>query len=283
MFVRLKMCTDKSCLALLQDFRHRWRAAQARVLSAHHLSTNGLRVLKPLQKRRLPTVDPLIEKKLDAKAPTVSNAEDSQPYSGTANVSANARDAPDAEELREESLPRPQGHSGEARLAAPDLTTARWTRIGGRGRLMDLGDSHIGWGRGWGSTVHGRRAMGSWSSLDLEVRSAIEGDEHMRRRLLPSDVSQRAPTRGRRSPSSLESRLDPRRSAPRVFHTRMRGLLESRDEETEALLVEFNDGTDEIATDVHGMEGESAGSAETADTSQDGDEEVRSCRRVRST
>lgn len=95
-----------------------------------------------------------------------------------------------------------------------------------------------------------------------------------RRRLLRSDSSQRVPVRGRRA-TSVESRLDSRRSmTTRVLHARMRGFAEPRDEETGALLVEFNDGTDETATDIHGVEGGSAGSAETADTSQDGDEEV---------
>lgn len=145
---------------------------------------------------------------------------------------------------------------------------------------MAMSDTHRGWGRGWGSAMQSRRAVGPWGSVDWGVRSGMDEDEDARdvgrRRLLRSDLSQRIPARGRRA-TSVESRLDSRRSMTRVFHARMRGFTEPRDEETGALLVEFNDGTDETAADVHGVEGGSAGSAETADTSQEGDEEVCMC------
>lgn len=248
----------------------RWRAAQARMLSALHLKNHGLRILQPIQKHRLPP--PELGKKPAVKAATV-------PKDQCAESQLGARNTLSAEDSWGPSLTRPQGPSGEIHSAFPDLASAsaRWARFGGRGRVMDLADSNRGWGRGWGSAAQGRRMVGSSSLLDLEVRSAMELDEHPRevhrRRFLRSDPSPRIPARGRRA-MSVESRLDPRRSAARVIHARMRGLPEPRDEDSGAFLVEFNDGTDEAGADVHAVEGGSAGSAETADTSQDGDEEV---------
>ena len=45
-----------------------------------------------------------------------------------------------------------------------------------------------------------------------------------------------------------------------------------RDEDSGALLVEFNDAADGPGREAPGVEGTSAGSADSGDTSQDGDE-----------
>lgn len=253
-----------------QEFCVRWRAAQARMLSALYLGDYGLRTLQPIQKRPLPPPDFPTAKKRRDEAHTATKECYALSPSGS-------RDTLSAEESRGQSLTHLWRHLSDGRSASPDLSSTRWARIGGRGRLMAMSDTHRGWGRGWGSAMQSRRAVGPWGSLDWGVRSGMEEDEDTRdggrRRLLRSDLSQRIPARGRRA-TSVESRLDSRRSMTRVFHARMRGFTEPRDEETGALLVEFNDGTDEMAADVHGVEGGSAGSAETVDTSQDGDEEV---------
>lgn len=65
-----------------------------------------------------------------------------------------------------------------------------------------------------------------------------------------------------------------------MFHEydRSEGLAEYRDDESGALLVEFNDGADgetEGREEASGIEGGSAGSADSGETSQDGDEMVR--------
>lgn len=249
----------------------RWRAAQARMLSALRLGNAGLRTLQPMCRYLLPPPEPPSAKKGSGEAPTAAKPRYAQSPSGS-------RDALSAEESREECLMRPQWH---AEYGDPSfLEMARSARTGGRGRLMTLGDAHRSWGRGWGSAMHGRRAVGARGTLDWVGRTMREDDDSRReggrRRLLRSDLSHRMSARGRRA-ASAESRLDPRRSAARVFHEhdRLGGFVEARDEETGALLVEFNDGTDEAATDAHGMEGGSAGSADSGDTSQDGDEEVR--------
>ncbi len=105
--------------------------------------------------------------------------------------------------------------------------------------------------------------------------------EGTRRRLLRSDLSSsslRMAARGRRA-ASVESRLDPRRAAARVFHEydRPEGFADYRDDETGALLVEFNDGADGEAEgrEAPGVEAASAGSGDSGDTSQEGEDMVR--------
>lgn len=240
------------------------------MLSALHLGDFGLRTLQPIRTCPLPPPEAATTKKVSGKTSVIAKQRYSQSQSGSGDTLS-------AEESRGESLTRPQRLAGDRRSGSPDLASARWARNGGRGRVMAMGDAHRSWGRGWGSATHGRRTVGAWGSLDWGVRSSMEEDdetrEGSRRRLLRSDLTHRVPARGRRA-TSVESRLEPRRSATRVIHERMRGFTEPRDEETGALLVEFNDGTDEAGGEVHIVEGGSAGSADSADTSQDGDEEV---------
>lgn len=256
----------------LQDFGVRWRAAQARLLSARRLGAAGLRTLQPIQRRSLPPREPSTVKERIGDAPGVEKVCHTQSPSGS-------RDALSAEESREETLVRPQRH---AEYGDPVLDAARSTRAGGRGRLTTLGDAHRSWGRGWGSAMSGRRVVGVRGAVDWMGRSMREEDdprrEGGRRRLLRSDLSHRMSARGRRA-ASAESRLDPRRPTGRVFHEhdRLGGFAETRDEDSGALLVEFNDGTDEPGREAHGVEAGSAGSADSGDTSQDGDEEVGSC------
>lgn len=261
----------------MQEFRRQWRAAQSRMLSALHLGDDGLRTLQPIQKRLLPPPEPSAIEKAGGEARISAKERNIQSPSGS-------RDTLSAEESRGQSLTltHPQGHA-DSRPMSPDLSSAQWARIGGRGRLMAVSDTQRGWSRGWGSAVHSRRAVVAWGSMERAVRSGMDDDDNVReggrQRLLRSEMGQRAPSRGRRA-ASVESRLDPRWSMTRAFHDRIRGYTEPRDEETGALLVEFNDGTDETAADLHGVEGGSAGSAETADTSRDGDEEVDNSRFV---
>lgn len=151
--------------------------------------------------------------------------------------------------------------------------------------MVALGDPHRSWGRGWGSAMSGsRRAVGIRGTLDWVGRAVREEDdsrrESSRRRLMRSDLSHRMAARGRRA-ASAESRLDPRRptAAARVFHEYepSERFAEYRDDESGALLVEFNEFVDGEAQmrEPPGTEGGSAESADSGDTSQDGDEMVR--------
>eukprot|EP00903_Cladosiphon_okamuranus_P019656 g18070.t4 len=285
-------------LITAQDFELRWRSAQSRILSALRLGDGGLRTLRPIQRHPLPPHD--------ASTTITATAEDShekpKPVALMARVahlpsggSGSGRDALSAEESREEALAllrqRRHGHGhGHAEYSDPILEVARSARTGGggRGRPIALSDPHRGWGRGWGPAMYGsgsRRAVGVGvrGTLDWVGRVARERDEDdwrregsgSRRRLVRSDLSHRVAARGRRA-ASAESRLDPRRPAARVFHEydRSEGFAECRDDESGALLVEFNDGADgePEAREAPGIEGGSAGSADSGDTSQDGDE-----------
>lgn len=242
------------------------------MLSALRLGNAGLRTLQPMRRHLLPPSEPRSSKTGSGEAPAAA----AKPR--YAQSPSGSRDALSAEESREECLMRPQRH---AEYGDPSfLELSRSARTGGRGRLMTLGDAHRSWGGAWGSAMHGRRAVGARGTLDWVGRTMREEDDSRReggrRRLLRSDLSHRMSTRGRRA-ASAESRLDPRRPAARAFHEhdRLGGFADARDEETGALLVEFNDGTDEAGAEAHGVEGGSAGSADSGDTSQDGDEEVK--------
>lgn len=258
-----------------QDFEIRWRSAQARILSALRLGDDGLRTLRPIQRHPLPPQD----------APTTtaeSHEKPVTPKTRVAHPTSGGRDAPSAEESREEALALLRQRHGHAEYSDAILGVARSARTGGRGRLIALGDPHS-WGRGLGSAMSGsRRAIGVRGALDWVGRMATDEDssrrEGSRRRLVRSDLSHRMAARGRRA-ASAESRLDPRRPAARVFHEydRSDGFAEHREDDSGALLVEFNDGADG-ETEVReppGVEGGSAGSADSGDTSQDGDEMVR--------
>lgn len=195
-------------------------------------------------------------------------------------------DAVSAEESREESLALMHARrQGLPEYSDPILEMARSARTGGRGRHLTLGDPHRSWGRGWGSAVSGRRAVGVRGALDWVGRVVRDEDdsrrEGTRRRLLRSDLSStslRVAARGRRA-ASVESRLDPRRSAERVFHEfdRPEGFEDYRDDESGALLVEFNDGAEIEAEgrEAPGVEAGSAGSGDSGDTSQEGEDMVR--------
>lgn len=272
-----------------QDFEIRWRSAQARILSALRLGDGGLRTLRPIQRHPLPPPD----------APTTGEESHEKPLAPKARVAhlpSGSRDALSAEESREAALAllrqRRHGH-GHAEYSDPVLEVARSARTGGRGRLIALGDPHRSWGRGWGSAMSGsRRAVGVRGTLDWVGRVARDEDdlrrEGSRRRLVRSDLSHRMAARGRRA-ASVESRLDPRRPAARVFHEydRSEAFAEYRDDESGALLVEFNDGADgepEVREgEAPGIEGGSAGSADSGDISQDGDEVCILCSKFAST
>lgn len=260
-----------------QDFEIRWRSAQARILSALRLGDGGLRTLRPIQRHPLPPHD----------ASTTTEESHEKPVAPKARVAhhrSGSRDTLSAEESREEALAllRQRRH-GHAEYSVPILEVARSARTGGRGRLIALSDPHRSWGRGLGSAVSGsRRAVGVRGTLDWVGRVSRDEDdsrrEGSRRRLVRSDLSHRMAARGRRA-ASAESRLDPRRPAARVFHEydRSEGFAEYRDDESGALLVEFNDGADG-ETEVREapvIEGGSAESADSGDASQDGDEMVR--------
>lgn len=259
-----------------QDFEIRWRSGQARILSALRLGDCGLRTLRPIQRHPLPPPD--------ASTTTEEiNDKPAAPKARLAHSPSGSRDALSAEESREEALAlmHPRRHT---EYSDPVLEAARSARMGGWGRLMTLGDPHRSWGRGWGSTMSGRRAVGARGALDWVGRATREEDdprrgEGGRRRLMRSDLNHRMAARGRRA-ASAESRLDPRRPGGRLFHEydRSEGFAEYRDDESGALLVEFNDGADgeiEGREQAPGVEGGSAGSADSGDTSQDGDEMVR--------
>lgn len=260
-----------------QDFEIRWRSAQARILSALRLGDGGLRTLRPIQRHPLPPHD----------ASTTTEESHEKPVAPKARVAhhrSGSRDTLSAEESREEALAllRQRRH-GHAEYSVPILEVARSARTGGRGRLIALSDPHRSWGRGLGSAVSGsRRAVGVRGTLDWVGRVSRDEDdsrrEGSRRRLVRSDLSHRMAARGRRA-ASAESRLDPRRPAARVFYEydRSEGFAEYRDDESGALLVEFNDGADG-ETEVREapvIEGGSAESADSGDASQDGDEMVR--------
>lgn len=258
-----------------QDFELRWRSGQARILSALRLGDGGLRTLRPIQRHPLPPPEASSTAEETHEKPMA-------PKARLAHSPSGSRDTLSAEESREEalSLLHPRRHT---EYSDPVLEAARSARMGGWGRLMTLGDPHRSWGRGWGSAMSGRRAVGA---LDWVGRTTREEDdprrgEGGRRRLMRSDVSHRMAARGRRA-ASAESRLDPRRPGGRVFHEydRSEGFAEYRDDESGALLVEFNDGADgetEGREEAPGIEGGSAGSADSGDTSQDGEEMVRPC------
>lgn len=206
------------------------------------------------------------------------------PTGRPAHSPADGRDALSAEESREEALLHPRR---QIEYSDPILEVARSARSGGRGRLMTLGDPspHRGWGRGWGSGMSGRRVVGVRGALDWAGRVTRDEDdsrrEGSRRRLMRSDLSHRMSARGRRA-ASAESRLDPRRAAARglLDYDGLEGFAEYREDESGALLVEFNDGADGEGTEgreAPGPEGGSAASADSGDTSQDGDEMVRPC------
>lgn len=257
-----------------QDFEFRWRSGQARMLSALRLRDGGLRTLRPIQRHPLPPPDASSTAEETHEKPLVPEARPTHSPSGS-------RDALSVEESREEALAvmHPRQH---VEYSDPVLEAARSARMGGWGQLMTLGDPHRSWGRGWGS-MSGRRAIGARGALDWVGRAAREEDdprrgEGGRRRLMRSDLSHRMAARGRRA-ASAESRLDSRRPVERVFHEydRSEGFAQYRDDESGALLVEFNDGADgetEGREEAQGIEGGSAGSADSGDTSQDGDEMV---------
>lgn len=263
-----------------QEFEVRWRLAQARLLSALRLGAGGLRTLRPIRRHPLPppaacTSTEENHDKQKREAPkarrTLSLSDD-----------RDGRDVLSAEESREEALLHPHPH---AEYSEPILEVARPGRTGGRGRTLTLGDPHRSWGRGWGSAMPGRRAVagGVRAAPDWMGRMTREEDDSRReggrRRLMRSDLSQRMASRGRRAVSA-ESRSDPRRVATRVFHEydRSEGFTGYREDESGALLVEFNDVADvaRAGGEAAGIEGGSAASADSGDTSQDGDEMVRS-------
>lgn len=298
-----------------QDFERRWRSAQGRILSALRLGEGGPRTLQPIQRHPLPPRDAsntvaTVEETGALKARLAHAPSGREAASGSGSGSAS--DAVSAEETREESLAgmnaaarrhrHDHGHDhdpGPPEYSDPILEIARSARTGGRGRHQTLGDPHRSWGRGWGSatatatatTGSGRRAIGVRGALDWVGRVVREDDdarrEGSRRRLLRSDLSSsslRMAARGRRA-ASVESRLDPargRRAAARVSHEydrydRSEGFADYRDDESGALLVEFNDGADgEIeGREAPGVEAASAGSGDSGDTSQEGEDMVR--------
>ncbi|CAN0008104.1 unnamed protein product, partial [Ectocarpus sp. 8 AP-2014] len=267
----------------IQDFEGRWRSAQARMLSALRLGHGGPRTLRPIQRHPLPP---------PPEAPTTSMESRDKAIAPTgrpAHSPADGRDALSAEESREEALLHPRR---QIEYSDPILEVARSARSGGRGRLMTLGDPspHRGWGRGWGSGMSGRRVVGVRGALDWAGRVMRDEDdsrrEGSRRRLMRSDLSHRMAARGRRA-ASAESRLDPRRAAARglLDYDGVEGFAEYREDESGALLVEFNDGADGEGTEgreAPGLEGGSAASADSGDTSQDGDETENNTRNVES-
>lgn len=230
------------------------------MLSALRFGDRGLLTVQPIRRRPLPTIEPFTTKERSREEIIASKA-----LHGRLKLSG--RDVLSAEESREETLMRPQWQPEYD----PLFEVARSARPGGRGRLMGIGDAQRSWGRGFGAAMSGLRSVGVRGALDWVGRTVREEDDPRRdggrRRLLRSDLSHRMSTRGRRA-ASVESRLETRRPG------RMHGFGETRDEDSGALLVEFNDGTDDPGRDTHGVEGGSAGSAESGDTSQDGDEEV---------
>lgn len=275
------MCGNR-CLFDEQEFEVRWRLAQARLLSALRLGDGGLRTLRPIQRHPLPppaacTSTEEIRDKQKREAPKIRRAH-SLLDSGDGRI---GRGVLSAEESREEALLHPHPH---AEYSDPILEVARAGRTGGRGRILTLGDPHRSWGRGWGSAMPGRRAVagGPRAAVDWVGRVTREEDESRReggrRRLIRSDLSQRMAARGRRTVSA-ESRSDPRRVAARAFHEydRAEAFTGYREDESGALLVEFNDGAgiSRAGGEAAGIEGGSAASADSGDTSQDGDEVVR--------
>lgn len=238
------------------------------MLSALRLGSSGVRTLQPILRRELPPPEPFNVKEESGAKAVASKVQHLQSPS-------DFRGGLSAEESREAALVRQQRH---AEYADPISEATRSARTGGRGRLPTLGDAHRNWGRGWGSALTGRLAVGARGSLDWMGRTTREDDPRRdggRRRLVRSDLSHRSSTRGRRA-ASAESRLDPRRPSARTFHghDRLGDFVECRDEDSGALLVEFNDGTDETGLEAMGVEAGSAGSADSGDLSQDGDEEV---------
>ncbi|CAM9591597.1 unnamed protein product, partial [Scytosiphon promiscuus] len=258
-----------------QEFEVRWRQAQARLLSAMRLGEGGLRTVRPLQRHPLPSPATCIstEEKRDKPRREVPQARRAHSLSD----GRDGRDVLSAEESREEALLQPHPHTD---YSDPPLEMVRPGRTGGRGRILTLGDPHRSWGRGWGSAMPGRRAGvgGARAALDWMGRVTREEDDSRReggrRRLMRSDLSQRMVARGSRAVSA-ESRSDPRSVAARVLHEydRSEGYTGYREDESGALLVEFNDGADVArAGEAAGIEGASAASADSADTSQEGEE-----------
>ena len=279
-----------------QELGSRWRAAQSRMLSALRMGQDGIRTLQPMQRRPLPppALSPVSVKLKDKESNASGKAAASrerrtQSPPGGRDV---LRDALSTEESREEALLRPLRH---ADYPDPVLEVTRPSWQGGRGSIMTLGDAHRTWGRGWGAAMSGRRAIGARTSLDWMVRAARDGEgegeeedprrgavQHRRTsrpRSMRTDLEHAMTARGRRA-ASAEGRRDTRRT-PRIFHDhdrldRLGGFAETRDErddESGALLVEFNDGTDEAGRETNDgtVEAGSAGSADSADTSQDGE------------
>ncbi|CAM9107710.1 unnamed protein product, partial [Ectocarpus fasciculatus] len=262
-------------LITAQDFQGRWRSAQARMLSALRLGRGGLRTMRPIHRHPLPPPPEAPTTSVESRDKAIAIAPTGRP----AHSPADGRDALSAEESREEALLHPRR---QIEYSDPILEVARSARSGGRGRLMTLGDPspHRGWGRGWGSGMSGRRVVGVRGALDWAGRVARDEDdsrrEGSRRRLMRSDLSHRLAARGRRA-ASAESRLDPRRAAARglLDYDGLEGFAEYREDESGALLVEFNDGADGEGAEgreAPGLEGGSAASADSGDTSQDGDE-----------
>ena len=237
--------------------------------SALHLGSGGLRTLQAIEKQPLPPSESSSGNEESGEKPAVAKPRRAHPPSGGAG-----RDVLSAEESREEALMHPTWRNdyGDA-----ILEMGRPTRSGGRGRAIALSDAHRPWGRGWGSSATAsRRAVAARGGMDWVGRLSREEDdtrrEGSRYRLLRGDSS-RLSTRGRRA-ASAESRLELRRSAGRTFYEydRLGGFAEYRDEDSGALLVEFNDAADGPGRETPGVEGTSAGSADSGDTSQDGEE-----------
>lgn len=239
------------------------------MLSALHLGSGGLRTLQAIERQPLPPSENSSGNEEIGEKPAVAKPRRAHSPSGGAG-----RDVLSAEESREEAVMRPTWRNdyGDA-----IVEVGRPTRSGGRGRAMALSDAHRPWGRGWGSSATAsRRAVAASRGMDWIGRLSREEDdtrrEGSRYRLLRGDTS-RLSTRGRRA-ASAESRLELRRSAGRAFYEydRLGGFAEYRDEDSGALLVEFNDAADGPGRETPGVEGTSAGSADSGDTSQDGEE-----------
>lgn len=257
------------------------------MLSAIHMGHEGIRTLQPIHRRPLPTPETsLVNAKLKERGngatsnTTVAKERRAQSPSGT-------RDLFSTEESREEGILRPLRHSEYSDSASVmDVARPAWQQDG-RGPIMTLGDAHGAWGRGWGAAMSRRRSIGGRSALEwMHENDPRRGG--VLRRSMRSDLEHTMTARGRRA-ASAESRRDARRASigsRRVFHEheRLGGFAETRDEDSGALLVEFNDVTD-VGTDETGRERDpnvveagSAGSVDspdTGDSSQDGDGEVR--------
>lgn len=276
-------------IATLQEFGARWRVAQARMLSALRMGHVGIRTLQPIHRRPLPAPEMSpVNAKLKEKGsgatskPAAAEERRAQSPSGT-------RDLFFTEESRQEAHLRPLRYSESSdsvSVGVMDVARPAWQQDG-RGPIMTLGDAHGAWGRGWGAAMSRRRSISGRSALEwMHENDPRRG---VLRRSMRSDLEHTMTARGRRA-ASAESRRDARRASigsRRVFHEhdRLGGFAETRDEDSGALLVEFNDvtdaGTNETARerDTTVVEAGSAGSVDSpdsGDSSQDGDGEVRS-------